>query len=126
MNIEFYWKDRKRICGLPLSFTRYFLSADRLFVSTGFLNIRDQQVLLYQIKDILVMRSFIQQFFGVGTVIVIPTDPFAPSISLVNVSNPLYVKELMHRLVEQCKKLMGPMPALAAQPPAGAAPDGKK
>ena len=29
--IEYLWKDRKRHFGLPLSFTRYSLSEDRLF-----------------------------------------------------------------------------------------------
>ena len=31
------WKDRKRtLFGLPWSFTKYSLSDDRLFISTGF------------------------------------------------------------------------------------------
>ena len=29
--IEYLWKDRKRFLGMPLSFTRYRLSDDRLF-----------------------------------------------------------------------------------------------
>ena len=31
--IAYAWKDRKRFLGLPLSFTRYMLSEDRLFLS---------------------------------------------------------------------------------------------
>ena len=41
ITIEYLWKDRKRHLGMPLSFTRYQLSEDRLFLSQGFLNIRD-------------------------------------------------------------------------------------
>ena len=52
INIECLWKDRKRHLGLPLSFTRYSLSDDRLFVSEGFLNIKDDEVLLYRVRDI--------------------------------------------------------------------------
>ena len=33
VNIKFLWKDRKRYLGMPLSFTRYQLSDDRLFLS---------------------------------------------------------------------------------------------
>ena len=29
------WKDRKRICGLPITFTKYSMSEDRLFLETG-------------------------------------------------------------------------------------------
>ena len=50
--IEYLWKDRKRRLGLPLSFTRYSLSQDRLFCETGFLNLRADEVLLYRVQDL--------------------------------------------------------------------------
>jgi hypothetical protein len=40
ITIEYLWKDRKRFLGMPLSFTRYRLSEDRLFLSVGFFSIR--------------------------------------------------------------------------------------
>ena len=46
--IAYAWKDRKRFLGLPLSFTRYMLSEDRLFLSKGFLNVTDDEILQYQ------------------------------------------------------------------------------
>ena len=57
ITIEYLWKDRKRYFGLPLSFTRYSMSEDRLFVSVGFLNIKDDEVLLYRVRDIDTRRS---------------------------------------------------------------------
>ena len=36
--IKLVWKDRKRFLGMPLSFTRYSVSDDRLFLETGLLN----------------------------------------------------------------------------------------
>ena len=33
ITLEYLWKDRKRFLGMPLSFTRYALSEDRLFQS---------------------------------------------------------------------------------------------
>lgn len=56
-NLDIIWKDRKRYLGLPLSFTRYALSEDRLFQSIGFLNIRDEEILLYRIRDINTTRT---------------------------------------------------------------------
>ena len=50
--MEYIWKDRKRFLGMPLSFTRYALSEDRLFLSVGFFSIKDEEVLLYRIRDI--------------------------------------------------------------------------
>lgn len=102
-NNNFIWKDRKRILGMPLSFTRYALSDDRLFISVGFLNIRDEEVLLYRIRDINTSRTLWQRLFGVGTITVISSDKSQPTMVLQNVKNPLEVKELLHEQVEAMK-----------------------
>ena len=103
ITIEFLWKDRKRYFGLPLSFTRYCLSEDRLFVSEGFLNIKDDEILLYRVRDIDTRRSLWQRLFGVGTVTVISTDKTMPALVLKNIKDPVFVKELIHRQVEEMK-----------------------
>lgn len=103
VNIEYLWKDRKRYFGLPLSFTRYALSEDRLFVSVGFLNIKDDEILLYRVRDIDTSRSFGQRIFGVGTVTVVSSDKTMPNLELKNVKDPIFVKELLHKQVEEMK-----------------------
>ena len=100
---DIVWKDRKRYLGLPLSFTRYSLSDDRLFVSIGFLNIKDEEVLLYRIRDINTSRTLWQRLFGVGTITVISSDKTQPTMVLQNVKNPMEVKELLHEQVETMK-----------------------
>ena len=103
ITIESLWKDRKRYFGLPLSFTRYRLSDDRLFVSEGFLNIRDDEILLYRVRDIDTRRSLWQRLFGVGTVTVLSSDKTMPTLELKNIKDPIFVKELIHRQVEDVK-----------------------
>ena len=102
-NLDIIWKDRKRYLGLPLSFTRYALSEDRLFQSIGFLNIRDEEILLYRIRDINTTRTLWQRLFGVGTVTVVSSDKSMPVLVLKNVKDPTMVKELLHRQVEEMK-----------------------
>ena len=101
--IEHLWKDRKRYFGLPLSFTRYSLSEDRLFVSVGLLNIKDDEILLYRVRDIDTSRSLWQRMFGVGTVNVISSDKTMPNLVLKNIKDPVFVKELIHKQVEEMK-----------------------
>lgn len=103
MNIRLLWSDRKRILGMPLSFTRYSLSEDRLFCVSGFLNIRDEEVLLYRVRDISMRRTLFQRLFGVGTITVLSSDKSMPTMVLQNVKHPLEVKELIHRNVEEMK-----------------------
>ena len=84
ITIEYLWKDRKRHLGMPLSFTRYQLSEDRLFLSQGFLNIRDDDILLYRVRDIDTRRNLWQRLFGVGTVTVLSSDKTMPTLVLKN------------------------------------------
>ena len=102
-NNTIIWKDRKRYLGLPLSFTRYSLTEDRLFLSVGFLNINDEEVLLYRVRDINTSRTLWQRLFGVGTVTVISSDKSMPTFVLKNVKDPMTVKELIHDQVEAMK-----------------------
>ena len=103
VTIEYLWKDRKRYFGMPLSFTRYSLSEDRLFISEGFLNLKDDEVLLYRVRDIDTRRNLWQRLFGVGTVIVISSDKTMPNLILKNIKDPVMVKELIHKQVEEMK-----------------------
>ena len=102
-SIQYIWKDRKRIMGLPITFTRYRLSDDRLFCEKGFLNIRQDEVLLYRVRDLQLNLSLGQRIFGVGTICVVSSDKSVPHLDLVNVKNPRQVKELIHRSVEEAK-----------------------
>ena len=103
ITIQYLWKDRKRYLGMPLSFTRYMLSEDRLFVSVGFLSIKDDEILLYRVRDIDTKRTLWQRIFGVGTVTVLSSDKTMPVLELKNVKDPVFVKELIHKQVEEMK-----------------------
>lgn len=103
INIVYLWKDRKRYFGLPISFTRYALSEDRLFISQGLLNIKDDEVLLYRVRDIDTSRSLWQRIFGVGTITVMSSDKSMPNMVLKNVKDPVHTKELIHQQVEEMK-----------------------
>ena len=101
--MEYIWKDRKRFLGMPLSFTRYAISEDRLFLSTGLLTVQDEETLLYRVRDISVSRTLGQRLFGVGTVTVTSSDKTTPILTLKNIKNPMNVKELLHEQVEEMK-----------------------
>ena len=104
INVEFLWKDRKRHLGLPLSFTEYMVTEDRLIVEKGFLNISEDEILLYRVADLSLRMSLWQRLFGVGTVCVQSSDKTTPHFDIVNVKNPRDVKELLYKQVETCKE----------------------
>ena len=104
MDHDLLWNDKKRYLGMPISFTRYSLSSDRLFMSTGFLTIRDEEILLYRIRDLNTKRTLWQRLFGVGTITVSSSDKSMPLLEITNVKDPMYVKELIHENVEVAKR----------------------
>ena len=124
--INYLWKDRKRILGLPITFTRYRLSEDRIFRETGLLNLREEEVLLYRVRDLELKRSLFQRIFGVGTVCVHSSDKTTPHLDLLNIKNPREVKELLHRQVEEMKlsRRMRTTELLGSEGQEGADPDG--
>ena len=103
INIVYLWKDRKRYFGMPISFTRYALSEDRLFISVGLLSIKDDEVLLYRVRDIDTSRTLWQRIFGVGTVTVMSSVKSMPNLVLKNIKDPVRIKELIHEQVEEMK-----------------------
>lgn len=107
VRIEYLWRDRKRHFGMPLSFTTYSISDDRLFIKTGMLNEKQEETLLYRIKDITMSRSVWQRIFGVGSVILNTNDASSPQIVLKNIKNTESVKELIHEKVEKAKNQRG-------------------
>lgn len=100
---EMIWQDRKRFMGLPITFTKYGMSEDRLFVRKGFLNLTSDEILLYRVRDISLRRSLGQRIFGVGSVMVYSSDQTTPALELRNIRNSEGVKEILHQQVEKMK-----------------------
>ncbi|MBQ3081134.1 MAG: PH domain-containing protein [Clostridia bacterium] len=101
--INYIWQDRKRFMGMPLSFTKYKLAEDRLFVETGLFSTKYEEVVLYRIRDISLSRNLWQKLFGVGTVTVQSSDASLPTLVIKNVKKSFDVKELIHKSVEDMK-----------------------
>ena len=102
--IEFIWSDKKRHMGMPLSFTKYSLSEDRIFLEKGFFNLKSEEVLLYRVRDIELKMNLWQRIFGTGSICVSSSDVSAPHLDIENVKSPRQVKELIHKQVEKAKK----------------------
>ena len=99
------WHDRKRWCGMPLSFTRYYLVENedwlKLYSSTGFLSIRGEEVNLYRVYDISVRATLSNRIFGTGTLILHCSSNSSEEIHLIRIKNPYKVRAMLSELIEQ-------------------------
>lgn len=95
------WKDRKRILGMPISFTRYIVDDDRLTLKEGLLNTQVNDVLLYRILDIKMTQNFFQKMFGVGSITLFTADKSQEKIIIINIKQPEKVRRYLSQLVEE-------------------------
>lgn len=98
---ERIWEDRKHHLWFPISFTKYSVENERLYVNSGFLSSREDECLLYRITDISLTRSLGQRIFGTGTVELCTKDQSTPVIRLENIAHPVAVKRMLSDLIEK-------------------------
>lgn len=100
------WHDRKRVTifALPISFTVYTLTPSRIAIQKGLLNTREEEIMLFRVRDISYSQTLFERMAGTGTVIVTSTDATTPVVKLEHVKAAKDVKELLLQLVEQNRK----------------------
>ena len=106
--IDYIWHDRKRtFLGLPLSFTRYYLTETRLITRIGFLNVKEDELELYRIVDKALQRPFGQRIFGCGTIILFCKDADTPEKHIVSIKCPREVSDLIGAYISQHRDRYG-------------------
>lgn len=98
------WIDKKRHLGLPISFTKYSLTDERLYTESGLINLKESELLLYRVRDIGLTRTLWQRLFGVGTIHIYSSDTTDEHLDIVNVKKAKDVKDLISSKVEESKK----------------------
>lgn len=66
----------------------YHLTNRRLFVATGVLNRRRDQMELLKVDDVYIKQSLVQRWLGLGTVVVVSKEPTFPVMYLTGVDDP--------------------------------------
>ncbi len=102
------WTDKKRILGMPISFTRYILSVgdecEKIYIKTGFLSTYIDEINLYRVYDIKISQSLFQKIFGVGTISLYSNDATNPALDLISIKNPYKVRNLLSEQIEKARE----------------------
>ncbi len=101
---NYLWSDKKRtLFGLPLSFTRYTLTSEKLLIKIGFLSTREEEIKLYRILDFTVRKTLFQRIFGVGDIELHTADRSTPVFVMKGIKNVESIKELISKKVEEVR-----------------------
>jgi uncharacterized membrane protein YdbT with pleckstrin-like domain len=102
---EIIWQDRMHtFLGMPLSFTKYTLTREKIMLETGFFNSKYEEVQLYRVLDISVSRPFGQKIFGLGTIYIKSSDKSMPDLYIRKVRYAMEVKDSINQLMEICRR----------------------
>lgn len=97
-DIKYVWTDKKRtLFGLPLSFTRYFLTETKFITRSGFFSVDEDEIDLYKITDKKVRYPFFQRLFRCGTIIIYSRDADTPSKEIHCIKQVRQVSELIDK-----------------------------
>ena len=101
-HIDHIWTDKKRtFLGLPISFTRFFLTDKKIICRTGFFNITEDEINIYKITDKKLTLSFGERLFGCGTITVFSRDTDTPKMEIKHIKKPYEVSELIDKEIDE-------------------------
>lgn len=101
-NTSYVWEDKKRtLFGLPLSFTKYKLTEEKLYIETGFLSKKEEEIRLYRVMDLTLLQPLGQRIFGVGTIHCCSADKSTPEFDIQKVKNSREVKNMISDMIEK-------------------------
>lgn len=99
---EYIWTDKKRtLFGLPLSFTRYFLTETKFITRTGFLSVQEDEFELYKVTDKKLVMPFFQRIFGCSTIVLhVRNDVDTPVKEIKAIKNAREVLAMLDKQID--------------------------
>lgn len=99
---DYIWTDKKRtLFGLPLSFTRYFLTETKFITRKGFLSVEEDELELYKVTDKKLVMPFSQRIFGCATIVLhVRNDVDTPVKEIKSIKNARKVLEMIDKQID--------------------------
>lgn len=104
IKMEYIEKKRTKLFALPLCFTTYKISDDIVTITSGFLNITEDDAYMYKIQDVRLTRSLLERIFRVGTITCYTGDTTHPELKLVHIKRASEIKEFLMEASEEARR----------------------
>lgn len=97
-------KKRTKFLALPICFTTYTISDEKLTITSGFLNITIDDCLMYKVQDVKLTKTFMERIFGLGTVTCYTGDTTHPELRLWHIKNASVIKDFLLEASEESRR----------------------
>ncbi len=97
-------RKRTKFLGLPLSYTKYSISEEKISITSGFLSITEDDTLMYKVQDVRLTRSFMERLFKLGTITCYTGDTTHPKLVLEHIKRSKAIKEFIVNASEEARR----------------------
>ncbi|WP_310605283.1 PH domain-containing protein [Anaerosporobacter sp.] len=102
--MSFVEKKRTKFLALPICFTTYTLSDEKVTIRSGFLSITEDDAYMYKIQDVRLKKSLLERIFKIGTVICYTGDTTHPELVLTHIKHAAEIKEYILTASEEARR----------------------
>lgn len=103
--MSFVEKRRTKFLGLPICFTTYQLSDEKITITSGYLSITVDEAYMYKVQDVKLTRSFVERIFKLGTVTCYTGDTTHPELQLLHIRNSAAIKDYILEASERARRM---------------------
>ena len=96
--MSFIEKKRTKFLALPICFTTYTITDEKVTIKSGFLSITEDDAYMYKIQDVRLTKSFFERIFGTGTVTCFTGDTTHPELKLVHIKHANEIKDFLMQI----------------------------
>ncbi|WMJ87721.1 PH domain-containing protein [Anaerocolumna sp. MB42-C2] len=97
-------KKRTRFLALPICFTTYTISDEKITITSGFLSITVDDAFMYKVQDVKLTKSFMERIFKLGTVTCYTGDTTHPELKLLHIKNANQIKDFLMNASEEARR----------------------
>jgi uncharacterized membrane protein YdbT with pleckstrin-like domain len=102
--MSFEERKRTKFFGLPLSFTKYSITEEKLTITSGFLSITIDDALMYKIQDVRLTRTLAERIFKLGTITCYTGDTTHPELLLCHIRHSSEIKDFIMQSSEEARR----------------------
>lgn len=102
--MSFVERKRVKFFGLPLSFTKYTITEEKLTITSGFLSITEDDAYMYKIQDVRLTRSLSERIFKLGTITCYTGDTTHPELILHHIKHSSQIKDFIMTSSEEARR----------------------
>ncbi|MDF2609262.1 MAG: hypothetical protein K0R92_736 [Lachnospiraceae bacterium] len=100
----FVERKRTKLFAMPICFTTYTISDDKITITSGFLSITVDDAFMYKVQDVKLTISFFERIFRLGSIICYTGDTTHPELKLEHIKNASTIKDFLMTASEEARR----------------------